>query len=137
MNRRAVFLATLALASCGTTASPAPDTPAPPPPAVVVVVPRPVIVPAPPPAADPIAKLTPQQLAAAAEAAKTDATGYVVWKGSSASNIECLTILTHAVNTAVDKMAAGAIGGKYRPEDVTAARVAIKKLRTFLANKGD
>lgn len=121
----------LALFLSGCAATPPPEPmPLPPEPVVTPIVRRP----SPPPT---IATLTPPEIVVAADQAHRDATGYVAWSKSKPENIDRLTTLTAALNTAVAQMKAGRAQGRYRPTDVVAARAALRELREFLIHKGD
>lgn len=126
---------TLALAvfltGCAAAQVPEP-MPVPPEPVAMPIVHR--APPAPPPT---IATLTPLEIVSAAEQAHRDATGYVAWSKSKAANIDRLTTLTTAMNTAVERLKSGRAQGRYRPVDVVAARSALSDLRGFLRDKGD
>lgn len=69
---------------------------------------------------------------AAANKARTDATGYVAWKASKPENIATLTTLTRSLNSAVAKL-----HDHPKPADVLAARAAVDALRSFLIHKDD
>jgi PBP1b-binding outer membrane lipoprotein LpoB len=137
MNRPLTIAIALLLSGCA--AKSAPEVVPEPMPALAPVVRRPAPLPLPPipPDVASVATLTPPEIVVAADQARTDATGYVAWTHSKAANIDRLTTLTAALNTAIAQMQAGKVGGKYRPTDVTAARLALRELRSFLATKGD
>jgi hypothetical protein len=134
-----MFFLVLLLASCTTVAEDLPTPPVPPEP-VAEVLPVPPKPPAPvaAPAPDPVlGTLSPKELEEAAEAAKIDATNYVAWKFSKPENILRLTALTKALNDAMSTLQSSEVKGRYRPEDVKAARRALRNLRAFLIAKGD
>lgn len=124
---RRIFVLAILLSGC-TTSAPTPE---------------PLPIPLPPlPATTPVATpttatLTPQEIIIAAGQAHHDATGYVAWSRSKPENIDRLTTLTTTLDSAVARLKAGRVHGRYRSTDVLAARSALRELRSFLMNKGD
>lgn len=138
-QRGPMFALVLLLASCTSVAEVLPTPPVPPEP-VVEVVPVPPKPPEPVKQTPPDAildNLPPKALEAAAEVAKMDATNYVAWKFSKPENILRLTELTKILNETMVRLQDGEVKGRYRPEDVRAARKALRNLRAFLIAKGD
>lgn len=85
-----------------------------------------------------VATLTAADIIAAADQARIDALGYIVWSKSQPDNITRLNTLTDTLTAAVKQMQDHATApGVYLAPDVVEARGALTALRTFLRTKGD
>jgi hypothetical protein len=84
-----------------------------------------------------IATLPPDQIPAAAAAAKADASSYVIWKSSKPDNIDRLANLVAGLDASVATMRSHAVSGKYPAADVLDAREKLRELRLFLSVKDD
>ena len=110
-------------------ATPLPPPPAPPP---VPSTPAPVLV-ASPAAAPTVQTLSGADIVAAADQARIDALGYIVWEQSKPENNKRMLALSDALAAAVNKMRAS----NFDPVDVVEARSALAQLRGFLRTKDD
>jgi hypothetical protein len=156
---KAPLFAAILLASCSAAhappplAVPPPELSRPPAPArrTVAALPTPPIPPtpsalAPVPTTQPetvglpqtVAVLSAEDIIAAADQARIDALGYIVWSKSQPDNITRMNTLTDTLTAAVKQMREHATSpGVYVATHVIEARGALIALRTFLRTKGD
>jgi hypothetical protein len=85
-----------------------------------------------------VATLSAHDIITAADQARTDALGYIVWSKSLPDNITHMSELTDKLTNAVKQMEDHATApGSYVATDVIAARAALYDLRIYLRTKGD